>query len=247
MHGGHAHKDCHKVTDIKEWKDIFRKYARCFVCAIKGHLARECRSNRSCEQCGGGTMFRFLRGRICRSRRQWVNLSLLCLQFPPKKRSIKRKIWVEVTTSGQTNGKGVLLKVVKVNVSPVGMGKSVKIEAYVVSDISKVRDVRKVQNEHVEVVKIEYPHLKNVWFSNVKKGKEALSIDALVGSDYLWYFQQGKKWGGGGGGESDPVAVQIIKLGWVLLGPLKRELRQGLSLLISMLQNLLHTLLLGNS
>ena len=53
LHGGHAHKDCNKVTDIKECKDIFRKYARSFVCAFKGHLARECRSNRSCEQCGG--------------------------------------------------------------------------------------------------------------------------------------------------------------------------------------------------
>ena len=44
------------------------------------------------------------------------------------------------------------------NVSSVEKGKSVKIGTYVVPDISKVR------NEHVEVVKIDYPHLKMFGF-----------------------------------------------------------------------------------
>ena len=33
-----------------------------------------------------------------------------------------------------------------------------KIQAYVVSDISQVR------NEHVEIVKTDYPHLRDIWF-----------------------------------------------------------------------------------
>ena len=69
-------------------------------------------------------------------------------------------------------------------------GKSVKFEAYVVPDISKVR------NEHIEVVKADYPHLKEIWFSDVSKGEETLNIDTLVGSDYLWNFQEGEQYGG---------------------------------------------------
>ena len=52
--------------------------------------------------------------------------------------SIKRKEWVKIATFGQTKGKGELLEVVEVNVSPVEKGKSVKNEAYVVPDISQL-------------------------------------------------------------------------------------------------------------
>ena len=100
--------------------------------------------------------------------------------------SVKRKEWVEIATFGQTKGKGELLEVVEVDVSPMEKGKSVKFEAYVVPDISKVRD------EHIEVVKSDYPHLKEIWFADVSKGEETLNIDALVGSDYLWNFQEGE-------------------------------------------------------
>ena len=68
--------------------------------------------------------------------------------------SIKRNEWVEILTLRQTKEKGGLLKVVEVNVSPVGKGKSVKMETYVVPDIFEVG------NEHVEVMKIDYPHIK---------------------------------------------------------------------------------------
>ena len=65
-----------------------------------------------------------------------------------------------------------------------------KIQAYVVPDISQVR------NEHVEIVKTDYPHLCDIWFSDVSKEEEILSIDALIGSYYLWYFQEGEQYGG---------------------------------------------------
>ena len=122
--------------------------------------------------------------------------------------SVKRKEWVEIATFGQTKGKGELLEVVEVDVSPMGKGKSVKFEAYVVPDISKVR------NEHIEVVKADYPHLKEIWFSDVSKGEETLNIDTLVGSDYLWNFQEGETIRGEE--DHDPVAIKT-KLGWVYL------------------------------
>ena len=76
------------------------------------------------------------------------------------------------------------------NLCPVGTGENVKIQAYVVPDISQV------QNEHVKIVKTDYPHLRDIWFSDVSKEEDTLSIDALIGSDYLWYFQEGETiWG----------------------------------------------------
>ena len=131
---------------------------------------------------------------------------------------MKRKEWVEIATFGQTKGKGELLEVVEVDVSPMGKGKSVKLEAYVVPDISKVR------NEHMEVVKADYPYLKEIWFSDVSKGEETLNIDALVGSDYLWNFQEGETIRGEE--DHDPIAVKT-KLGWVLSGPLKGKTEVG--------------------
>ena len=87
-----------------------------------------------------------------------------------------------------------------------------KIWAYVVADVSQVR------NEHVEIVKTDYPHLHDIWFSDVSKEEEILCIDALIGSDCLWYFQEGKTIRGEEA--HDHVAVKT-KLGRVLSGPLK--------------------------
>ena len=115
-------------------------------------------------------------------------------------------------------GKATIHEIAEVNLSPVGRGEIVKIQAYVVPDISQVR------NEHVEIVKTDYPHLRDIWFSDVSKEEEILSIDALIGSDYLWYFQEGETIRGEEA--HDPVAVKT-KLGWVLSGPLKGKTAVG--------------------
>ena len=52
----------------------------------------------------------------------------------------------------------------------------------------------------------------------MSKREETLSIDTLIGSDYLWYFQDGETIQGEEA--HDPVAIKT-KLGWVLSGPLK--------------------------
>ena len=80
-----------------------------------------------------------------------------------------------------------------------------------------------MQNEHVEIAKTDYPHLRDIWFSDVSKGEETLSIDALIGSDYLWYFQEGETIRREEA--HDPVAVKI--LGLVLSGPIKWKTAVG--------------------
>ena len=37
--GKHRHKDCSKIKDTKERKNLIRKFGRCFKCLDKGHCA----------------------------------------------------------------------------------------------------------------------------------------------------------------------------------------------------------------
>ena len=101
------------------------------------------------------------------------------------------KEWVTITTFGQTEGRPQLMEVVEVSLCPVGRGENVKIQAYVVPDISQVR------NEHVEIVKTDYPHLHNIWFSDVSKGEETLSTDALIVQITFGISKMGNNTGGG--------------------------------------------------
>ncbi len=66
-------------------------------------------------------------------------------------------------------------------------------------------------------MKKSYPHLCDIWFSDVSRDAEELEVEVLVGSDYLWNFQEGETILGG---PHEPVAVKTA-LGWVLSGPLK--------------------------
>ena len=78
-------------------------------------------------------------------------------------------------------------------------------------------DISRIQNEHIEVVKHNFPHLQDIWFSDVCRKGEDLEIDVLIGADYLWSFQAGCMVKGN---VDEPVAVET-NLGWVLSGPLK--------------------------
>ena len=85
----HSHSDCRKVMSVQDSKALFMKYAGCFICAKKGHLARDCRSNRSCEHCGGRHHISICEGqslqaRVYRPGRPRVDISLLNLQFSLK-------------------------------------------------------------------------------------------------------------------------------------------------------------------
>ena len=123
----------------------------------------------------------------------------------------KRKEWVEISTFGQAMVDRRLREVFEIEIRPVRIGEGTVIEAYGVSSIAQVK------NEHVEVRRDEYPHLKNLWFSDVSKGDEMLEIDVLIDADYLWCFQGDHVLRGN---PDEPVAIST-KLGWVLSGPVK--------------------------
>lgn len=97
------------------------------------------------------------------------------------------------------------------HLTPVGGGNAIYVEAFVVPEISRV------QNEHLELVRGNYPHLANIWLSDVCQHKDQLEIDVLIGADYLWSFQTGNVVRGGVG---EPVAIET-QLGWVVSGPLE--------------------------
>ena len=71
------------------------------------------------------------------------------------------------------------------------------LEAYVVPEISRI------SNDHVEVVKNDFPHLRDLCFTDVCQSKEELEIDLLIGTGYLWEFQRGRMVRGVGGARSD--------------------------------------------
>lgn len=122
-----------------------------------------------------------------------------------------RKEWLAVSTFGKQLTESRLRNVVAVDLFPTGGGRAMRVEAYVVPEISRI------QNEHVEVVKHDFPHLQDIWFSDVCRRGDELEVDLLIGADYLWRFQTGCMISG----EIDePVALET-SLGWVLSGPLK--------------------------
>ncbi|CAB4022834.1 B-cell receptor CD22-like, partial [Paramuricea clavata] len=74
------------------------------------------------------------------------------------------------------------------------------MEAYGVENISQVR------NEHIESKKHDYEHLKGLWFSDVCRNEGVLLIEVLIGSDYIWSFQEDRVMKGEPG---EPVAAYI--------------------------------------
>ena len=124
---------------------------------------------------------------------------------------VKRHEWIEVCTFGEQTKESGLKGVYDLQVFCFQGGDGVKIEAYGVPTIAQIR------NEHIEVMKSEYPHFQGLWFSDVSCDKEILGVNLLIEADYLWCFQGGRIIQGG---VDQHVAVKTC-LGWVLLGPLK--------------------------
>ena len=120
------------------------------------------------------------------------------------------KEWVTTSTFGKKTREAGLREVVQFDVMA---NRSLMLEAYVVPVIYNI------SNEHVEVVKNDFPHLRDLWFSDVSRTKNELEIDLLIELDYLWEFQKGRTVRGEPG---EPVAVET-ELGWVLSGPLRKK------------------------
>ena len=122
-----------------------------------------------------------------------------------------RQDWLGISKFGQTSRDMQLRDVVHMKESSLGCQKVTEMEAYVVPEISTI------QNSHVEIAKYEYPHLKGLWFSDVSRGREEMSINVLIGVDYLWSFHKGCIIRGN---LDEPVAVET-ELGLILSGPMK--------------------------
>ena len=112
---------------------------------------------------------------------------------------------------GSNESEEKIRDVVECSLSSLRGGEGVKIQCYVVNEITDI------VNEHIEIVKKSYSHLQKVWFSDVARHQDTLCIDILIGSDFFWNFQAGETIRGG---PDEPVAVKT-SLGWVLSGPLK--------------------------
>ena len=125
---------------------------------------------------------------------------------------VVRTEWLSVTAFGEKK-QGALRDVVRVELSPLGGGKILSLESYVVPEITSITNV------HVELVKNYYSHLADLWFSDVNRAEDILHVDLLIGADYLWYFQKNHIIRGE---PDEPVAIDT-ELGWVLSGPLKTE------------------------
>ena len=141
---------------------------------------------------------------------------------------VVRQDMMNICTFGNNSQGRSLRDVVVLDVLPISGGDRIKVEAYVVDEITNVK------NEHLEVAKLQYGHLKDLWLSDVNKTSRELEVQLLIGADFMWRFQMDsiKR-----GGVDEPVAVET-KLGWVLSGPMKckedsvRELDTNVNLIM---------------
>ena len=128
--------------------------------------------------------------------------------FPSRKENLR------ICRFGETNVDVSAKDIVQINLSSVDKKYNIPFEACVVDSISQL------ENQHLEIVKKDFVHLKDIWFSDVDPKEEQLSIQILIGADYMWRFMEDET---RKGDVNEPVAVRT-KLGWVLSGPVKGEI-----------------------
>ena len=85
---------------------------------------------------------------------------------------------------GSVNAECRMRDIVEVSLYSLSGNNCVKIECVVVEDIANISNCR------AEIAKKKYPHLHNIWFSDVSRSVDALCVDVLIGSDSLWEFHQ---------------------------------------------------------
>ena len=83
---------------------------------------------------------------------------------------------------GSNESEETVRDVVEFSLSSLRGGKRVEVQCKVVDEITDIA------NEHIEVVKKSYSHLKNVWFSDVSRHQETLSIDIVATPFWFLYF-----------------------------------------------------------
>ena len=115
--------------------------------------------------------------------------------------TVLRNETLSVGTFGRRALKAEMREVVRLDLKSLRGNKVVSVEAYVVPDISFIR------NQHLEVMREDYAHLKGLWLSDVCTSNDELEVDVLVGADYLWMFQKDRILRGEPG---EPVAIDTV-------------------------------------
>ena len=101
-----------------------------------------------------------------------------------------------------------LRSVVRLDLKPLVGREVVSVEVYVVPEISVIK------NQHLEVARENFAHLRDLRLSDVCKSREDLEV--FVGAHYLWLLQRDCIRCGKPG---EPVAIDTV-LGWVVSGPI---------------------------
>ena len=142
---------------------------------------------------------------------------------------VVRKEKLGIKAFGRKEAEVEMREVVVLSLRSIHGGKQVKIEAFVVDNIAEISNI------NFEIVKETYSYLKDLHFSDCKSTNETLEVDCLIGSDFIWSFQEGEV---RRGGQKDPVAVKT-SIGWVLSGPIKGKTLNDTSLACNVNLNLI--------
>ena len=113
---------------------------------------------------------------------------------------------LSIGTFGQGASGSELRSVVRLDLKPLVGREVVSVKAYVVPEISVIK------NQHLEVARENFAHLRDLRLSDVCKSSEDLEVDVLVGADYFWLLQRDCIKCGKPG---EPVAIDTV-LGWVV-------------------------------
>ena len=77
---------------------------------------------------------------------------------------VEGKEWITISTLGQKGKESGLREVVRFDIMRLRGDRVQALEAFVVPEISRI------SNEHVDVVKNDFPHLRDLWFSDNRSG-----------------------------------------------------------------------------
>ena len=122
-----------------------------------------------------------------------------------------RQEGLSVKTFGASEAETKLRDVVDIEFFRVTGQQSAKVQCYVVEEIANI------PNERIDIVKKNFDHFEQIYFSDVTRHGESLQVDILIGANFLWEFMSGQTIRGG---PQERVAIKTM-LGWVLSGPLK--------------------------
>ena len=107
-------------------------------------------------------------------------------------RSVKKEK-LSLKTLGANEAEVKVRDVVEIDLFSLKGSKSCRIQCYVVDDIATI------PNERMDIVKKNFDHLKQIYFSDATRHGDLLQVDILIGANFLWEFMSGQTIRGGGG------------------------------------------------